>query len=151
MKHPLDIQCPFAGNQIMQTHAALRREFYCLADGLLSLVFVGVIVYDPDAPLDIRDDVPVRLNEVVTEQAGYPTDIIPEALEDDGIGNLDQTLPVPPERAFLRAGCGQHPAQPQVGLGIIKNRAVFRETGKRKQGAGNELKREAALGITVDA
>jgi len=117
----------------MKTEAELGGELNSLADGLLGFIFVCVVVHDPYAPLDIRDHLPVRLAEIVSDQAGYPSDIIAEALEDNGIGDLDQALPVPSQEAFLRVGSGQHPSQPQVGLGIIEYRAVFRETRKRKQ------------------
>ena len=88
-----------SGDQIMKSQAELRGEFNGLPDGLLGFIFVSVVVYNPRTPLNIGDYLPVRLNEIVSEQDGYATDIVAKSLEDNGIGDLDQALPVSPEKA----------------------------------------------------
>ena len=58
-------------------------ELNGLTDCLLCIILIDIIINNPQAPLDIGDQIPIRLNKVVTEQACYPPYIIPGALEDN--------------------------------------------------------------------
>lgn len=83
MKHPLSDHRPVLVNQIMNTDAARESELNGLPDCILGIILIDIVINNPQAPLDIGDQIPVRLDKVITEQACYPPYIVPGALEDN--------------------------------------------------------------------
>ena len=111
-----------------QPTSALRGELHVGADGLLVRGIASVGIDNARTALEVGDDDPVGLDEVVPDEGGGPDHVVAKTVPDGGAGNLEDGFKITTEGTIYVGARApgirgvEHPTQTNVVLLIIVHR-----------------------------
>jgi len=124
----------------------LRGELPVAADGLLIRPVSGVGVNDAGSTLNVGDNDPVGLNEIVANQASDPDHVGAEAVPDVGACGFEDSFKISSEGAIdigagaPRVGGVEHPTEADVVLFVVIHRSGWPNAAWGKHGTSHKLK-----------
>ena len=129
----------------------MRGELPVAADGLLIRPVAGVGVNNACSTLNVGDNDPVGLNEVVANQASDSDHVGAEAVPDVGACGFEDSFKISSEGTIdigagaPRVGGVEHPTEADVVLFVVIYGGGGTQTAGREHGACHKLKRNTVF------
>ena len=150
LESTLDIKAEVIVDEEFESSSELRGKFPIATDGFLVRPVAGVGIDHTRAPLDIRDNDPIGLDEVVADDAGDAGHVGTESFPDIGSGDFEESFEISaeggvPEWVFLVVRGDEHPTEADVVLLVVKNGFHRPKTAWREHHAGHIFERDAVF------
>ena len=150
LESTLDIKAEVIVYEEFESSSELRGKFPIATDGFLVRPVAGVGIDHTRAPLDIRDNDPVGLNEIVSHDTRDAGHVGTESFPDIGSGDFEESFEISaeggvPEWVFLVVRGDEHPTEADVVLLVVKNGFNRAKTAGRKHHAGHVFQRDAVF------
>ena len=144
-----DIEGPVFVQKELQSAGELRGELHVCTNGILVRPVAGVGIDDAGSTLNIRHHNPVRLDEIITNEAGHADHVGPVAVPDVGAGGFQDGFEIATE-GVIDTGLWapgirriEHPAEADVVLLVVEDGDDGTDTAGGEHGAGHEFKSDA--------
>ena len=150
LESTLDIKAEVIVDQEFESSSELRGKFPIATDGFLVRPVAGVGIDHTCAPLDIRDNDPVGLDEIVSDEAGDAGHVGTESFPDIGSGDFEESFEISAERGvaegvFLVIRGDKHPAEPDIVLLVVEDGFVRTKAAGREHHAGHVFESDAVF------
>ena len=137
-----DIEAKIVVDQEFESCCKLRGEFPIAPDRFLVRPVSGVGIDHSGSSLNVRNNDPVGLDEVVSDDSGDTGHVGSESFPDIRAGDFEDSFEIAAERGiakrvFLVVRGDEHPAEADIVLLIVENRLVWAETAGGEHHTGH--------------